>query len=146
MTDVLTLDGVSAGYGPFHALFDVSLAVAPGEAVALLGANGVGKTTVARVASGLVAPERGQGSGRPPVAGPQLEHAAAGGQLAAPRVQAGRNRAMGLGDASPGKRAALLRVVVEGPVHGPSVVAAGGAANRAPSRRTLARTFAQHPG
>ncbi|HRW36184.1 MAG: ABC transporter ATP-binding protein [Acidimicrobiales bacterium] len=60
MTDVLTLDGVSAGYGPFHALFDVSLAVAPGEAVALLGANGVGKTTVARVASGLVAPERGQ--------------------------------------------------------------------------------------
>ncbi|MEZ5139722.1 MAG: ABC transporter ATP-binding protein [Acidimicrobiales bacterium] len=60
MTDVLVLDGVSAGYGPFHALFDVSLAVAPGEAVALLGANGVGKTTVARVASGLVAPERGQ--------------------------------------------------------------------------------------
>ena len=56
---VLELDGVSAGYGPFHALFGVTLAVAPGEAVALLGPNGVGKTTVARVASGLVAPTEG---------------------------------------------------------------------------------------
>lgn len=60
MTAVLELEGISAGYGPFHALFDVSLAVQPGEAVALLGANGVGKTTVARVASGLVAPEHGR--------------------------------------------------------------------------------------
>lgn len=59
MTAVLELRDVSAGYGPFHALFGVSLAVQPGEAVALLGANGVGKTTVARVASGLVAPEQG---------------------------------------------------------------------------------------
>jgi branched-chain amino acid transport system ATP-binding protein len=37
----------------------VSLAVGPGEAVALLGPNGVGKTTVARVASGLVEPTAG---------------------------------------------------------------------------------------
>jgi branched-chain amino acid transport system ATP-binding protein len=59
MTPVLELRGVSAGYGPFHALFDVSLTIEPGQAVALLGANGVGKTTVARVASGLVAPEHG---------------------------------------------------------------------------------------
>lgn len=54
MTAVLDLHDVSADYGPFHALFGVSLTVEPGEAVALLGANGVGKTTVARVASGLV--------------------------------------------------------------------------------------------
>ncbi len=59
MTSVLELDRVSAGYGPFRALFDVSLAVAPGEAVALLGANGVGKTTLARVATGLVTPTAG---------------------------------------------------------------------------------------
>jgi branched-chain amino acid transport system ATP-binding protein len=58
-TAVLELDGVSAGYGPFHAVFDVSLAVEPSGAVALLGANGVGKTTVARLASGLVAPTEG---------------------------------------------------------------------------------------
>jgi branched-chain amino acid transport system ATP-binding protein len=60
VNDVLTLDHVSAGYGPFRALFDVSLAVQPGEALALLGPNGVGKTTIARVATGLVAPTEGQ--------------------------------------------------------------------------------------
>jgi branched-chain amino acid transport system ATP-binding protein len=59
MTAVLQLDGVSASYSAFRALFDVSLSVQPGEAVALLGANGVGKTTIARVASGLVAPTSG---------------------------------------------------------------------------------------
>jgi branched-chain amino acid transport system ATP-binding protein len=59
VTAVLELDHVSAGYGPFRALFDVSLAVQPGEAVALLGPNGVGKTTVARVATGLVRPAAG---------------------------------------------------------------------------------------
>lgn len=56
---VLELDHVFAAYGSFNALFDVSLHVEQGEAVALLGANGVGKTTVARVATGLVAPLRG---------------------------------------------------------------------------------------
>jgi branched-chain amino acid transport system ATP-binding protein len=56
---VLDLREVSAAYGPFNALFGVSLTVAPGEAVALLGANGVGKTTVARVATGLVPPTAG---------------------------------------------------------------------------------------
>ncbi|MDP1806008.1 MAG: ATP-binding cassette domain-containing protein, partial [Acidimicrobiales bacterium] len=59
MTAVLELRDVVAGYGPFHALFGVSLEVGAGEAVALLGPNGVGKTTVARVASGLVAPAGG---------------------------------------------------------------------------------------
>lgn len=59
MTPVLELRDVTADYGPFHALFGVSLQVAPGEAVALLGANGAGKTTVARVATGLVAPASG---------------------------------------------------------------------------------------
>ncbi len=59
MNPVIELRSVSAGYGPFRALFDVSLTVEPGQAVALLGANGVGKTTVARVATGLVIPDRG---------------------------------------------------------------------------------------
>ena len=55
----LALRDVCAAYGPFRALFDVSFSVAPGEALALLGANGAGKTTVARVASGLVTPTAG---------------------------------------------------------------------------------------
>ena len=59
MTPLLELDGVSAAYGPFRAVFDVSLVVRPGEAVALLGPNGVGKTTVARLATGLVSPTQG---------------------------------------------------------------------------------------
>lgn len=57
---VLRLDDVHAAYGAFRALFGVSIDVGEGEAVALLGANGVGKTTVARVASGLVAPTAGR--------------------------------------------------------------------------------------
>lgn len=59
MTDALELRSVSAAYGPFRALFDVSLTVGAGEAVALVGSNGSGKTTVARVASGLIAPTSG---------------------------------------------------------------------------------------
>jgi branched-chain amino acid transport system ATP-binding protein len=60
VTNVLELQSVSAAYGPFRALFGVSLTVGSGEAVALVGANGSGKTTVARVASGLVAPTSGK--------------------------------------------------------------------------------------
>ena len=56
---VLELAGVDAGYGVFHALFGLDLRVEAGEAVALVGTNGAGKTTVARVASGLLVPTAG---------------------------------------------------------------------------------------
>src|SRR5437899_2643516 len=52
--NLLELEDVSAAYGPFRALFDVTLAVPEGGAVALLGPNGAGKSTIARVCSGLV--------------------------------------------------------------------------------------------
>ena len=39
---MLELSGVSAGYGSFQALFNVSLEIAAGEAVAVIGANGAG--------------------------------------------------------------------------------------------------------
>jgi len=55
----LQLVDVTAAYGPFRALFGVTLSLAPGEALALIGPNGAGKTTVARVASGLVKPTGG---------------------------------------------------------------------------------------
>jgi branched-chain amino acid transport system ATP-binding protein len=56
---LLELRGVDAGYGPYEALFDVSVQVRTGRAVALVGANGAGKSTVARVVSGLVPTTRG---------------------------------------------------------------------------------------
>jgi branched-chain amino acid transport system ATP-binding protein len=51
---LLELIDVHAAYGPFRALFGVSLTVLEGSAVALLGSNGAGKSTLARVASGLL--------------------------------------------------------------------------------------------
>ena len=51
---MLSLAAVSAGYGSFRALFDVSLDVEAGEAVGVIGPNGAGKTTMMRVISGLV--------------------------------------------------------------------------------------------
>jgi branched-chain amino acid transport system ATP-binding protein len=57
---LLELRGIDAGYGPFKALFDVNFAVEPGRVLTLLGSNGSGKTTIARVCSGLVAPSAGE--------------------------------------------------------------------------------------
>jgi branched-chain amino acid transport system ATP-binding protein len=56
---VLELSAVRAGYGSFQALFDVSLEVRRGEAVAVIGPNGAGKTTLMRVISGLIRPSAG---------------------------------------------------------------------------------------
>ena len=49
---LLELRDVGASYGPYQALFEVSLTVRAGHALALVGANGAGKSTVARVATG----------------------------------------------------------------------------------------------
>ena len=56
---MLELKGVSAGYGAFQALFDVSLRVDAGEAVAVIGPNGAGKTTLLRTISKLIEPTAG---------------------------------------------------------------------------------------
>jgi branched-chain amino acid transport system ATP-binding protein len=58
LSTLLSLANVSAGYGSFRALFDVSLEVAHGQAVGVIGPNGAGKTTLMRVISGLL-PLRG---------------------------------------------------------------------------------------
>jgi len=51
---LLELDSVAARYGPVQALHDVSLTVREGEIVAVLGANGAGKSTTLRAISGTV--------------------------------------------------------------------------------------------
>jgi branched-chain amino acid transport system ATP-binding protein len=54
MTDsVLTLDGVETCYGQSQVLFGVSISIAPGEMVTLMGRNGMGKTTTIRSIMGL---------------------------------------------------------------------------------------------
>jgi branched-chain amino acid transport system ATP-binding protein len=45
---LLTLDGVTASYGASQALFGMDLTIAEGEAVAMMGRNGMGKTTTVR--------------------------------------------------------------------------------------------------
>ena len=57
---MLTLEAVSAGYGPTQALRELSLTVSRGELVCLLGANGAGKSTALKTISGLVRPSRGR--------------------------------------------------------------------------------------
>ena len=70
---MLEIEDLHVHYGPVAALKGISLRVAPGSLVTLLGSNGAGKSTTLRTISGLVRPMRGrivfQGQpigGRPP--------------------------------------------------------------------------------
>jgi branched-chain amino acid transport system ATP-binding protein len=73
---LLAIDGLRVDYGAIAAVKGVSLAVGAGEVVALLGANGAGKSTMLRSISGLVRPR----SGRIRFAGVAIE------RLAPPRI------------------------------------------------------------
>ncbi len=54
MSALLRAVGVTRRFGPFTAVDDVTMLVAPGEVVGLLGANGAGKTTLIRMLLGLI--------------------------------------------------------------------------------------------
>ncbi|WP_432558522.1 ABC transporter ATP-binding protein [Granulicoccus sp. GXG6511] len=54
------LRNVSFSYGGAWAIRDVDLTIRPGETVALVGASGAGKTTVAALLAGLLIPDRGE--------------------------------------------------------------------------------------
>jgi branched-chain amino acid transport system ATP-binding protein len=51
---LLSIDKLTANYGDFQALFDISLTLAKGETVAIIGSNGAGKSTFLRSLAGLI--------------------------------------------------------------------------------------------
>jgi branched-chain amino acid transport system ATP-binding protein len=57
---VLVVERIQTYYGDSHVLHGVSVRVAPGEAVALLGRNGAGKTTLIRSVAGMTPPRDGR--------------------------------------------------------------------------------------
>ena len=57
---LLSLKNIEASYGPSQALFGVSLDLAEGEVVALMGRNGMGKTTTIKSICGMVQPFAGE--------------------------------------------------------------------------------------
>ena len=57
---MLQVEGLEAAYGESQVLFGLELAVGAGEAVTLLGRNGMGKTTSVRAIMGLVKPRAGR--------------------------------------------------------------------------------------
>jgi len=60
MTPVLRVEDIHTYYGASHILHGISLGVEPGEVVALIGRNGMGKTTLVRSIAGLTPPQRGR--------------------------------------------------------------------------------------
>jgi len=60
MTALLAAEGVHAFYGAIHVLHGIDLTIARGETVALMGRNGMGKTTLLRTLMGLVPERRGR--------------------------------------------------------------------------------------
>jgi ABC-type glutathione transport system ATPase component len=58
--DVLEITDLEVHYGRYRALRDVSLSIAPGEILGVIGETGSGKSTLARAVLGLVAPSHGR--------------------------------------------------------------------------------------
>ncbi len=57
---MLSVEGIEVSYGRKPAVFHVDLSVGEGQAVALLGRNGVGKTTTIKAITGALRPSRGR--------------------------------------------------------------------------------------
>ena len=59
MTSLLEVDNVESCYGASQVLFGVSLSVAAGECITLIGRNGMGKSTIVKTVMGMLAPRAG---------------------------------------------------------------------------------------
>jgi len=60
MSELLRIEGLSAGYGQVRVLWGLDLTAEAGEIACIVGPNGAGKTTLLRSISGLVAPAGGR--------------------------------------------------------------------------------------
>ena len=60
MSEILRLTNVKLNYGPIAAIKGIDLSVEEGQIVAILGANGAGKTSTLKVISGLLKPSEGE--------------------------------------------------------------------------------------
>lgn len=59
MSEILNIEGLSAGYGPLRVIHDLDLVIKEGERVGLVGLNGHGKTTLLYAIAGLTGWQRG---------------------------------------------------------------------------------------
>ncbi len=57
---MLDVRGIDVAYGDVQVIWDVSFRVGQGEIVAMIGANGAGKSTIMRTVSGVLRPGKGE--------------------------------------------------------------------------------------
>jgi branched-chain amino acid transport system ATP-binding protein len=57
---ILKIDNLDVHYGDLQAVWDVSLTVEAGQIIAIIGANGAGKSTTLRSVAGLIPPSKGR--------------------------------------------------------------------------------------
>ena len=117
----ITIKNLSVGYGFVEVLRDVSLDISGGEIVAVLGSNGVGKTTLNNTLSGLITPKSGEIyfeneliSGRPPeeIVDLGLIHVPEGRKLF-PNLTVRDNLELGSYRRGKGERSQSLEMVLE---------------------------------
>ena len=118
---MISIKNLSAGYGFVEVLRDVSLDISEGEIVAVLGSNGVGKTTLNNTLSGLITPKSGEIyfeneliSGRPPeeIVDLGLIHVPEGRKLF-PNLTVRDNLELGSYRRGKGERSQSLEMVLE---------------------------------
>ena len=120
---MLKVDNINVYYGNIHAIKDVSFEVNDGEIVALIGANGAGKSTSLKTVSGLLPSRTGSIS----FLGSPID-----------RVPAHKRVAMGLSQVPEGRRIFLQMTVLEN-------LQMGAFTSKADTKADLEKVFEQFP-